>query len=134
MTDLKEIVLDQGTEDGFYSWESDTLNFAPNFVQWPDGELIQRADKDTYTYPVRGYYWFNSRRVALSFFKQKDPDVIPTLPGYGDIAPVQQFEDIPDPQITDNMGVLNTELVIDMPPAYADDIEREDPSRRGEEH
>lgn len=93
MTDLAELVLDHDIEEGFYSWEDNTLNFAPNFVQWPDGFIIQRADKETYEYPIRGYYWFETRAHALSFFEKSDPDIDPSLPNdlvsmgiYGDSA------------------------------------------------
>lgn len=109
MTDLAEVTIDQNVEDGFYSWEDDTLNFAPNFVQWPDRFLIERAKRDEYEYPVRGYYWFETRNEALSFFEKPDPDIDSSLPNelslmgmYGDehelpngpIAPDVDYEEL----------------------------------------
>jgi len=108
MTDITEIIVDQNIQDGFYSWENDTLNFAPNFVQWPDGELIQRADKDTYEYPIRGYYWFETRAQALSFFNKPDPDIDTSLVTdlakmgmYGDLDEVGTTALAPDPDFDD---------------------------------
>lgn len=80
MTDITELVLDHGVEEGFYAWEDDTLKFAANFIQFPNGTTIQRSERDTYSYPVNGYYWFNTKQAALSFFNKSDPDVDTSLP------------------------------------------------------
>jgi hypothetical protein len=44
---------------GFYKLnEINDWEFAPNFVYGPNFELI-REDKDTYTYPVDGWSWYD---------------------------------------------------------------------------
>lgn len=93
MTDLVELVLDHNVQEGFYSWDNDTLNYSPNFVQWPDGFIIQRAEKETYEYPIRGYYWFETRAQALSFFEKPDPNIDPSLPD--DLAMIGVYGDLP---------------------------------------
>jgi hypothetical protein len=143
MTEITELVLDHRVEDGFYSWENDTLNFAPNFVQWPDGETIQRAEKDNYDYPFRGYYWFNSRQQALKFFNKPDPNIDPTLPHLSDVFYPDTKADVigpfPDPETEVEVLIKPDPYEPDgpeptlglaydpgNPPAYADDID-EDP-------
>ena len=74
MTEITQLVLDHGVEEGFYAWEDNTLKFAANFIQFPDGTTIQRSERDTYSYPIKGYYWFNTRNEALEFFGKPDPD------------------------------------------------------------
>jgi hypothetical protein len=81
MTDIKELIIDPNEQSGFYKPDGEDLAFAPNFVQFPDGFMLERADKDTYAYPQRGYYWFNTRKEALKFFNlQQDPRIDTTLP------------------------------------------------------
>jgi len=59
---------------GFYKYEPDILYHGPNFVLDLHYELIAE-NKDTYTYPVDGWYWFNSREEALDFWGiEEDPD------------------------------------------------------------
>jgi hypothetical protein len=52
---------------GFYRMSEETLFFAPNAVRAPTYDLF-RKDKDTYTYPVEGWYWFDTREAARAFF------------------------------------------------------------------
>lgn len=52
---------------GFYKANGDKLSFAPNAVRAPTYDLF-RADKDTYTYPVEGWSWFDSEDEAKAFF------------------------------------------------------------------
>jgi hypothetical protein len=52
------------TTSGFY--KSD-LTYAPNWVIAPGFELLRSA-KDSYTYPVEGWYWFDSLEQACTFF------------------------------------------------------------------
>ena len=50
-------------EKGFYKNDSGTLLFAPNFVESKDFQLYM-ADKDKYSYPVQGWYWFETLKEA----------------------------------------------------------------------
>lgn len=53
---------------GFYKKENEnTILFAPNFVESSDCSLY-RESKDDYSYPIDGWYWFDSREQAESFF------------------------------------------------------------------
>lgn len=63
-------------EDGFYRIDNDGIFMhAPNFVKAPTYTLA-RADKDSYTYPTEGgWYWFDTRAEALAFFNIQDPDL-----------------------------------------------------------
>lgn len=46
---------------GFYTTD---LRFAPNAVYAP-GVTLLKEEKDTYTYPVGGWTWYNSRELAV---------------------------------------------------------------------
>lgn len=52
---------------GFYKKNEDlsTLYYAPSFVSTPNYEL-EVSLKDTYTYPVDGWYWFETLSEAMS--------------------------------------------------------------------
>jgi len=65
---------------GFYRQdpESGELIHAPNFVYARDYEL-HRDQKDTYTYPIDGWYWFDSEEHAKAFF-----GITPTFPSQSD--------------------------------------------------
>lgn len=53
---------------GFYKLDpGGSLLYGPNFVVNADYTLV-RADHATYTYPVDGWYWFDSEAAALEFF------------------------------------------------------------------
>jgi hypothetical protein len=56
---------------GFYKAANETLSFAPNAVRAPTYDLF-RKDKDTYTYPVEGWHWFDSEKEARAFFGLTD--------------------------------------------------------------
>jgi hypothetical protein len=43
------------------------LLYGPNFVLNANYEL-HRENKDNHQYPIDGWYWFNSREEATSFF------------------------------------------------------------------
>lgn len=45
-------------EDGFYKFEDDNWQYAPNFVYGPDYILL-REKKDIYSYPVNGWSWYD---------------------------------------------------------------------------
>ena len=48
----------------FYKREDEELLVAPNFVYAP-GYTLKAEDKDTYTYPQDGWYWFDTLDDAL---------------------------------------------------------------------
>jgi len=52
---------------GFYTNNDNILVFAPNAVRAPTFDLF-RVDKDTYTYPINNWYWFDSKEEARVFF------------------------------------------------------------------
>jgi hypothetical protein len=53
---------------GFYkTYRDNKLKFAPNAVRAPTYDLF-REDKETYTYPVDGWYWFDTIEDAKTFF------------------------------------------------------------------
>ena len=52
---------------GFYKNDNGTLLCGPNFVLNANYEL-KKETKDDHTYPVDGWYWFDSRQQALDFF------------------------------------------------------------------
>ncbi len=55
-------------KSGFYKKEVDgTLNFAPNTVDSPKVSL-NKENKDTYSYPADGWYWFETASEANAFF------------------------------------------------------------------
>lgn len=59
---------------GFYKIDQDGIfHYAPNFVKAPDYELY-KEDKDSYTYPTNGWYWFEDEVIARQFFN------LPELP------------------------------------------------------
>jgi hypothetical protein len=53
--------------DGFYKVNNTSLLFAKNSILGPSISL-SRTDKDTYEYPIDGWYWFDTLEDAVSFF------------------------------------------------------------------
>jgi hypothetical protein len=51
----------------FYRNDAGTLREAPNFVEGP-GYTLVAASHASYTYPVEGWVWFNTRAQALAAF------------------------------------------------------------------
>lgn len=51
---------------GFYRCE-EILMHGPTAVHGPSFNLL-REEKDLYTYPVEGWYWFDSEEEAKEFF------------------------------------------------------------------
>ena len=49
----------------FYKKDNDDLLSAPNSVTGPNFELLSE-NKDTYTYPVDGWYWFDTLDAAMA--------------------------------------------------------------------
>lgn len=64
---------------GFYkktgiSEKPNSVFWAPNFVNNKDFDLY-RSDKDVYTYPVDGWYWFDSIHDMCTGFGLNIDDV-----------------------------------------------------------
>jgi hypothetical protein len=53
---------------GFYKLEDDNWLYAPNFVYGPNYELL-RENKDSYTYPVEGWEWYDESPIEESFIE-----------------------------------------------------------------
>lgn len=56
----------------FYKLDGDLL-IAPNFIYSPTYTLLKEY-KDTYTYPIGGWYWFNTIEEACAFFEIPVPE------------------------------------------------------------
>jgi len=56
------------TTAGFYKLEDNNWQYAPNFVDAPNYQLL-KENKDTYTYPIDGWYWFDTEQEAYEFFQ-----------------------------------------------------------------
>jgi len=56
----------------FYKLDNELLE-APNFVHG-FGYDLNLITKDTYTYPVDGWYWFDTIEEARIFFNIPKPD------------------------------------------------------------
>ena len=55
---------------GFYKLDGEVLLYGPNFVLGPYSAYeLRKETKDTHTYPVDGWYWFDSEENAKVFFK-----------------------------------------------------------------
>lgn len=65
---------------GFYKLDG-ILLYGPNFVYNANYTLL-RADHITYTYPVDGWYWFDSDAEARVFFNL--PAIEPTTNEFGE--------------------------------------------------
>lgn len=61
----------------FYKKDGDSLLDAPNSVVGPGFELLAE-NKDTYSYPVAGWYWFDTLELAMGFFSTSS-DSVPML-------------------------------------------------------
>jgi len=52
---------------GFFKNDSGMVLNGPNFVLGGSYSLY-KEQKDTYTYPVEGWYWFDSEEEAYNYF------------------------------------------------------------------
>lgn len=52
---------------GFYKFTNDELFYGPNFVSNANYELIT-VNHEQYSYPVDGWYYFESEELAREFF------------------------------------------------------------------
>ena len=66
-------------ETGFYKNDNETLLHAPNFVYNKDYTLLVEQ-KNTYSYPVDGWKYFETREAALTEYGLTDP-VVEEVPG-----------------------------------------------------
>jgi len=55
------------TASGFYRVIEGQIQYAPNRVASPT-ILLKKQDKDTYNYPVEGWYWFDTYEAAEQAF------------------------------------------------------------------
>lgn len=54
---------------GFYFNDNGYVICGLNHVYGPYGQFhLVKEDKDTYTYPIGGWYWFDSEEEAYNFF------------------------------------------------------------------
>jgi hypothetical protein len=58
---------------GFYKYESDAVAYGPNFVLDKNFELRSES-KDEHTYPIDGWYWFDTMEDAYLFFNIPLPE------------------------------------------------------------
>jgi hypothetical protein len=59
---------------GFYKKDGDVLLYGPNGIYTPTFSLL-KENKDNYTYPVDGWYWFDDDGSAYSFFNLVKPQI-----------------------------------------------------------
>ena len=59
----------------FFKKDNDNLLTAPNFVYAPDYTL-KAEDKDTYEYPVDGWYWFETLDDAMANMSKPDVQTV----------------------------------------------------------
>ena len=65
--DLQRTVPRVPNGPGFYKQYDTDVVYGPNFVLNKDYEL-KKEDKDTYQYPVDGWYWFETEEEAYTSF------------------------------------------------------------------
>lgn len=70
---------------GFYKNDFGDLLYGPNYVLGGSYNLY-KAQKDTYTYPIGGWYWFDSEEEARIFFNLPKPPE-PEFPSFGNNLP-----------------------------------------------
>lgn len=66
--------MEENNTAGFYKKEDINLWYGPNFVisSWYD---LRKETKDQHTYPIDGWYWFDSEEEAREFFNMPKPDI-----------------------------------------------------------
>lgn len=52
---------------GFYKNDDGMILYGPNYVEGGSYN-IYRQNKDEYNYPISGWYWFDSKEEAYSFW------------------------------------------------------------------
>lgn len=97
------------TANGFYSKNSDGfLTYAANAVYGPTFTLL-KEDKDSYIYPVEGWWWFDSREDAI---QQLNPFPIPIGPDRDkkNIKDIISYNQLMSRFTEQETGLLNVEL------------------------
>ena len=69
MGSIRIILMDSS---GFYKNENGLLLAGPHFVLAGSYNLF-KEEKDSYTYPIGGWYWFDSIEEACAFFQLEIP-------------------------------------------------------------
>jgi hypothetical protein len=66
--------MEENNTKGFYKNDEGQLLYGPNFVisSWYD---LRKETKDQYTYPIDGWYWFDSEESARQFFNLPKPNI-----------------------------------------------------------
>ena len=66
--------MEENDTKGFYKNDEGQLLYGPNFVisSWYD---LRKETKDQHTYPIDGWYWFDSEEDAREFFNMPKPDI-----------------------------------------------------------
>lgn len=65
---------------GFYKNDNGNLLYAPNFVYGPyESYSLTKENKDTYSYPIDGWHWFESDQMAVEHLSFQTPNP-PPLP------------------------------------------------------
>ena len=62
---------------GFYAISDGDFIYANNLVFFPNGTFLSKELKDTYNYPVNGYWWFDSEDSAISARKSGAMTTVP---------------------------------------------------------
>ena len=62
--------MDRGP--GFYKLDGTDLLHGPNYVLSGSYNLY-KEEKDTYNYPIGGWYWFDSEEQARIYFNLPNP-------------------------------------------------------------
>ena len=90
------------SEAGFYKEQDGILLYAPEQVSGPDYDLFAYIH-DSYTYPVGGWTWFDTKEAARIFFKVM-PETAPG--GVVDVSTVFAIPDISDRQFFQQAAIM----------------------------
>lgn len=53
--------------EGFYKKQNEELLYAPNIIE-SNGYVLLAQDKDSYEYPIDGWFWFESEDASMEYF------------------------------------------------------------------
>lgn len=67
-------------DSGFYKLDNEELLYGPNFILNTNFNLY-KEQKDAYTYPIDGWYWFDDENQARTFFGLSLAVEDPPIPG-----------------------------------------------------
>jgi hypothetical protein len=90
------------TDAGFYKADGGVLLYAPDQVSAPDYTLLAFA-KDTYSYPVDGWSWFDSEMAARIMLKVPPPQDVGQVIDY---ATAFKIPDISDRQFFQEAAMM----------------------------